>query len=134
MIHNARIARLAGFMSSVETVNRSLRQVLADSQVAALSIAVLLLWSLDATFQGLWDPAYRVAAFLVTSIAIWGVPYHSLQLTAAERFSLLSTFYFLYSAIGSLSAAWLLSQWVYGVDPFRSLAICGSKLTGGKCA
>jgi hypothetical protein len=122
------------FVSSPQTAKRALRQVLTDSQVAAVSIALLLLWSLDAVFRGLWDPAYRLGAFLLTAIAIWNIPYLSPGVTAADRFMLISAFYFLYSAIACLAAAWLLSRWVYGTGPLRSLIVCGSKLTGRKHA
>jgi hypothetical protein len=57
------------------TVKRTLRQVLADSHVAAITIALLLLWTLDAMFRALWEPLYRVGAFLVTAILIWDLPY-----------------------------------------------------------
>lgn len=118
------------FVSSTGTVKRSLRQVLADSHVAAVSIAVLLLWALDAVFRGLWDPVYRLGVFLLTAVAILDIPY--LSSTGADRFMLISTLYFLYSAIVSFSAAWFLSRWVYGLGPLRSLAACRSRLTGRK--
>ena len=122
----------AAFISSPEAVNRSLRQVLADSHVAAVAIALLLLWSLDLAFRGLWDPVYRLGVFLFTAIAIWGLPYLSPTLTAADRFMLINTFYFLYIAIMSLSTAWLVSRWVYGMGPLRSLVACRKRLTGRK--
>jgi hypothetical protein len=109
-------------------MKRTLRQVLADSHVAAVAIAVLLLATLDATFRGLWDAVYRVGVFLFTAIAIWDIPYISPRPTAADRLMPISTFYFLYSAIASLSGAWGLSRWVYGTGPLRSLIACGAKL------
>ena len=118
----------AAFMSSQETVKRSLRQVLEDSQVAAVSIALLLLWSLDSAVRGLWDPAYRVGAFLVTAIAIWDIPDWSPGGNFADRSMLIIALYYLYSAIASLLAAWLLSRWVYGRGPLDSLAACRSRL------
>ena len=117
---------------SRESVERSLRQVLADSHVSAVAIVLLLLWSLDAAFRGLWEPAYRVGAFLLNAIAIWDIPYHSPTLTAADRLMWIGTFYFFYSAIGSFLAAWLLSRWVYGMGPLRSLAACRRNLIGRK--
>jgi len=109
-------------------MERSLRRVLADSYVAAVAIAVLLLWSLDSAFRGLWDPVYRLGVFLLTAIAIRDIPYLPPTPTAADHFMLISSSYFLYSAIASLSAAWLLSRWVYGTGPLCSLARCRSKL------
>jgi hypothetical protein len=110
-------------------MNRSLRQVLADSHVAAVTVAVLLLWSLDGAFRAVWIPVSRAVEFLFTALAIFDIPYFPRTLTAADRLTLMSAFYFLYSAIASLSAAWFLSRWVYGVGPIRSLVMCCSKLT-----
>ena len=119
---------------SREIVKRPLRRVLADSHVAAVAIALLLLWALNGAFWTLWDPVYRVGRFLFTAIAIWDLPYFSTKPTAIDRLMLISTFYFLYSALASLLAAWLLSRWVYGVGPLRSLAVCRSKLIRRKNA
>ena len=106
----------------------SLREVLADSHIAAVAIAVLLFWSLDEVFWALWDPLCRVAAFLFTAIAILDIPYYSPGLSYKDRLTLVSTFLYLYSAVISLSAAWLLSHWVYGVGPFRCLSAYRSRL------
>jgi len=35
-----------------ETVKRSLREILADSYISAVALAVLLLWSLDSGWKG----------------------------------------------------------------------------------
>jgi hypothetical protein len=121
-------------VGSREIVKRPLRRVLADSHVAAVAIALLLLWALNGAFWTLWDPVYRMGRFLFTAIAIWDIPYFSIKPTAIDRLMLISTFYFLYSALVSLLAAWLLSRWVYGVGPLRSLAVCRSKLIGRKHA
>ena len=111
-----------------------LRQVLADSHVAAVTIAVLLMWALDATFRGLWDPAYDLGAFVLTGIAIWDIPYMSPTPTVADRLMLITTAYFVYSAVVCSLAAWLLSRWVYGMGPLRILATYGSRLIGRKHA
>ena len=119
---------------SRETVEHSLRQVLQDSHVGVVTIALLLLWSLDYAFQGLWEPAYRLGVFLITAIAIWDIPYSSAGNTAVDRFMLIITLHFLYSAMVSLSAAWMLSRWVFGRGPLGSLTAYHSKLTGRKRA
>jgi hypothetical protein len=100
----------------------SLRQILADSHVAAVAIAMLLLWSLDTASRGFWIPVFRAAAFLFTAIAILDIPYFSPTLTVADRFMLVTTSIHLYLAVVAFSAAWLLSRWIYGVGPIRSLA------------
>lgn len=109
-----------------------LRQVLADSHVAAVAISLLLLWALDAAFRGLWNPIYDAGAFVFTAIAIRDIPF--LSATTADRLTLISTVYFLYSATVSLGAAWLLSRWVYGMGPVRSLILRRSNLAGRKDA
>lgn len=111
-------------------MKRSLRDALAESHTAAVAIAVLLVWSLDGAFRALWDPAFRAVSFLFTAIAIFDIPYFSPTLTIADWFTLTTTLFYLYSAIISFSAAWLLSRWVYGVGPLRSLMSYRSKLTG----
>jgi hypothetical protein len=111
-----------------------LRQVLADSHVAAVTIAVLLLGVLDAMCRGLWDPLYDLGAFVFTGIAIWDIPYISPTPTVADRLMLIITVHFVYSALIGILGAWLLSRWVYGMGPLRSLTACRSKLTGRRDA
>jgi|SRR5215470_9566648 len=111
-----------------------LRQVLATSHVAAVAIVVLLMWTVDAAFRGLWDPIYRLGSFAFTAIAIWGVPYIPPMPTVLDRLMLFTTAIYLYSAIICCLGAWLLSRWVYGMGPLRSLPACGRKLIGRKDA
>jgi hypothetical protein len=111
-------------------VTRSLRKVLADSHVAAVAIALLLLWTFDSAFRGLWDPVYRAVVFVFTAIAIWDIPYFSF--TTVDRLMLIRTCYFLYSAIATLAAASLLSRWVYGRGPVAILVVCISNLRESK--
>ena len=103
----------------------SLRQILADSHVAAVAIALLLLWSLDGLVDALWVPLSRAIEFLVTAVAILDVPYFSRILTTADRLNLLVVGGYLYSALASFFAAWVLSHWVYGAGPLRSLISYG---------
>lgn len=109
-----------------------LRQVLADSHVAAITIAALLMWTIDATFRALWDPIYALGAFVAAGIAIWDIPYISPRPTVFDRLMLIVTGYLLYSAIVCFLAAWFLSRWIYDMGPLRSLSACRSKLIGRK--
>ena len=95
--------------------SKSLSQVLAESHIAAVAIAVLLLWTLDEGVRGLWTLVVPAADFVVTAIAIRGIPY--------VRIPVIWTFTVLYllGSFMSLAAAWLLSRWVYGVGPLASL-------------
>jgi hypothetical protein len=104
-----------------EPLKLPIRQALADSNVAAVTIAVLLLWSLDSVFRGLWDPVFDLGVFLFTAVAIWDIPYLSPTTTTTDRAMLIITCSFLYSSIVCVSAAWLLSRWVYGIGPLRCL-------------
>ncbi len=112
----------------------SLRQVLADSHVAAVTIALLLLWSIENAFAALWDPASRAFRFMATAVAIHDIPYFSPTLTAEDRALLVFSGEYLYLFVVSLSAAWLVSKWVYGVGPVRALSEERSKLIGRKDA
>jgi hypothetical protein len=110
----------------------SLRRVLADSHIAAVTIAVLVMWALVGTFRGLWAPAYRLGAFVLTAIAIWDIPYIPPKPTLADNLMLISAGYYLYSALVCLLGAQLLSHWVYDMGPLQSLTAYGSKLIGRK--
>jgi hypothetical protein len=107
-----------------------LRQALADSHVAAVTVAVFLVWALDSACRGLWDPVYRLGAFVFTGIAILDIPYISANPTTADRLMLIVTGYYFYSAIVCLLGAGFVSRWVYGMGPFRCLMLCGRRLTG----
>ena len=103
-------------------------KALAASHVAAVTIAVLLLWSLDAAFRALWPPLSRVIDFVLTGIAILDIPYLSPGLTVTDRSMLMIASGYLYEAVISFFGAWLLSRWAYGVGPFSTLAGCGREV------
>jgi hypothetical protein len=115
-----------------ERMKPSLRELLAESHIAAVAIAVLLLWSLDSGFRALWRPLSHVLGFLFTAVAILDMPYFSFGLE--ERVILITTFFYLLAALISLAAAWLLSHSVYGRSPLRSLSTYRAKLTRSKNA
>jgi hypothetical protein len=48
-------------------VRPSLRETLADTHIAAVTVAVLIVGALDGTFQALWAPLSSVAGFLLTA-------------------------------------------------------------------
>ncbi|MGB7283529.1 MAG: hypothetical protein WBE13_14785 [Candidatus Acidiferrum sp.] len=100
----------------------SLREFLADSHISAVAIAVLLLWSLELAAKALWGALSVAASFLFTAVAILDIPYFSPTLTRVDRLMWIATGFYLFNASMSLAAAWLLSRWVYGVGPLRSLS------------
>ena len=109
----------------------SLREVLADSHVAAVAIVVLLLWSMDSAYRALWEPSYSALSYLITAMLILDIPYIS---PVMNHPMWLMTFAYLYGAITCLFAAWLLSRWVYGVGPLRSLSKYHGKIRRRKHA
>jgi hypothetical protein len=105
-------------------------QVLADSHIAAVAIAVLLLRSLESGVRILEHPFYRVVDFLINAVATRGIPSGSGTFTFIDW---LMPFGYLINTITTLGAAWLVSRWVYGVGPFDSLSRCHARLTRRSC-
>lgn len=103
-------------------MKNSLREVVAESNVAAVAIALLLLWALDSAFRGIWDLVRRAAGPLLTAAGIPGISLFIPRIDLEYMFS------YLYTAAVCLSAAALLSRWAYGVGPLRSLSECRSRL------
>lgn len=99
----------------------SLREVLAHSGVAAISIAVLLLYSLDMAFRALWIPLSRLGVFLITALAIRDIPYHATTLTWSDRMVIAASAMYLYAALAGICAAISLSRWVFGIGPLQTL-------------
>jgi len=111
--------------TSGENVKPSLREILAGSDVAAVAIAVLLFWSLNSacwSLVPLSGPLSRAAEFLITAVAIHGIPYSSSTLDVTDLLALFTTFAYLFYSFAYLASAWLLSRWVYGVGPLRGFS------------
>jgi hypothetical protein len=100
-----------------ESVKPSLREILADSHISAVAIAVLIVWSFDSLFHALWKPFLTVLNLLFTAMAIRGIP----QSAHRFGFSLFLMFSYLAGSFIGIAAAWLLSLWVYDSGPLRSL-------------
>jgi len=111
-------------------VKFGLREILAQSHVAGVAIAVLLLWTLDNAFRALWGPVSRVGTFVYTAVAILRIPYFNPRLDWPDRTMLMMTLLYLSGAVVYLLGAWLLSHWVYGMGPLRSLRECHARFTG----
>lgn len=108
-------------------MRRSLREVLADSHIAAITIVSLLLGAIDCAFQAIWWPLIQLAEFLATAVAILDIPFIS---WGRNRYLLINACIYLLSAVMNLAGAWFLSRWVFGVGPFRSLSSYHNKLIG----
>jgi hypothetical protein len=108
-------------------MKRSLREVLAQSHVASVTIAVLLLGFINTAFQTFWTLIAPALSVLATAIAIFGIPFISWTYT---RMSLITASTYVCSAAINFSAAWLLSRWIYRSGPFRSLIRYYDELIG----
>ena len=109
-------------LTRARPANNSLRDAMGQSRVAAVSIAILLFWSLYAAVNGLWTPIFRALNFAFEAVAILDIPYFSRQLTGMDRVMLSQTFSFLFAACVAFFSAWLLSRWIYGTGPFHALS------------
>jgi len=93
-----------------------------------VAVAVLLLWSFDSVLDALWDPIFSAISFLITAVALLGLPYIPPQFSFSQRSMLISTSFYLLEALICFAAAWILSHWVYGMSPLRSLKSYGERL------
>ena len=100
-------------------MNTDIREVLIESHVAAIAIAVLLLWFIDLSLRAIWEPIYRIGSFFIAAVAILDIPYF--QFGASERFVLVTAALFAMQALICLCLAWALSWSVYRASPFSSL-------------
>ena len=99
-------------------IMKSLRTILADSQIAAIAIAVLLFLSLYSACWALWLPLQAAASFLL-DLAMSRDPYSA---SALDRVVVLVATSWLFYSLAYFAAAELLSRWVYGMGPLRSLS------------
>lgn len=96
----------------------SLREILAESHVAPITTAVLLLDAFGAVISSLRVPATDI---LVQSIA---PPSDTNPIWQQQKFldSLLDCGLGLFVALAELAAAWLIARWVYGTTPLSALS------------
>jgi hypothetical protein len=106
-------------------MSRSFRQILAESRIPALTIAILIIWALDSGVRALNAPLFGIIDFVTNTVAIGGIPYHFGRFFWRSWIMALS---YAFTAIIYLCAAWILSRWVFGIGPFRSLRECCAKL------
>lgn len=110
----------------------TLRKILADSHIAAVTISLLLFFSLKSFLQALPHPLLDALGFVITAVAIRGVPYIPHPLDVADKMTLLGTAPLLYNALTCFIAASLMSRWIYRATPLRVLSAYWSKLSGRK--
>jgi hypothetical protein len=108
-------------------VTPCLRKTLADSHVSAVAVVVLLLFSFGRLAHALPALLPWVVDFLLTAIAVRGLP--SVSFTVADRLMLTTPITGLFTAFAGFAAAWLLARWVHGVGPFRCLYAFRAEVT-----
>jgi hypothetical protein len=109
----------------VQNVKPDLREILARSHVAAIAIVVLLLSSFGSLVRAIATPFPDVADYVATAVAILAAPAGSVT----DRITLAIAAAHLVDGCIALVAAGLLSRWVYGVGPLRSLSMYQTKTT-----
>ena len=106
-------------------MNMSFRKMLGHSHVAAITIAMLLMFS---SLRAIQEPALRVSVFVGTAMAIGDfsrIPHSFYPFT---RLKLLVSALDFAEALLGFGVAWGLSKWVYGVGPLRCLRGYGNKI------
>jgi hypothetical protein len=104
-------------VTEITPARATIRKLLADSHIGAVSIAVLLFWALDSIFLALWEPLYAAGSFVLKAIAILDIP----LMTFSTEYLLILVFSYTVEATASLIVARLLSKWLYGVGPLQCL-------------
>jgi hypothetical protein len=102
-------------------VKTSLREVLADSNIAAIAIAMLLVWSLDWTVRGFWSQLGGPIEFIVRMLMMRFIPSFSDVVYLSDRVDLFVTISDFFCALIGVAAAWILSRWVFGAGPIKCL-------------
>lgn len=110
-------------------MKRSLREVLVASHVAAVAIALLLVWALAATFQVLIGlVVYLLVSLVFTIVAMLGGPHNSYSASSPSYWLVAIA---LFQGAAGLLAAFLLSRFAFGKNPLRVLREYWGKLTRG---
>lgn len=97
----------------------SLRDVLRSSHVATATIVILFITAIECTWEFLSIPVSRAALFLFNTVAILDIPYHAFSIT--DRIDIAVGLVYAAAALANIFAAWILSCWVFGMGPLRSL-------------
>lgn len=98
----------------------SLRKMLAASHVAAATIAILLFLSLEGFYVAAFQAVRRVVFFQLPTN--YQSPNYRGQFELTDPWMWTVAIEGIVSAFAIIFSAWLLSRWIYGVNPLRSLA------------
>lgn len=100
-------------------MKRSVRQVLAETHIAAVAIALLLLWSFLTIFQQLFVRILGGIDYLTTIFVEHRFP--SFDGSFGDRTEPAVRIMLFSLALVDIGAACLLSRWVYSAGPVKSL-------------
>jgi hypothetical protein len=111
-------------------VRPTLREVLANSHIAAVAIVVLLVWSVSSGVPAVGRPLLAVVSYFGQMVAIHYNPsvYDVGDLSVFYWFSQISTITDFLEAVILFTAAWALSRWAYKMGMCRSLIECRARL------
>lgn len=109
-------------------MQRSLREVLADSHVAVATVAILLFWCLVLVFRAVLGPLYEVAVFIIWTVSVGSSPYR--PFSELNGFRLLTSLIDLSIACFYFFSAWLLTRKTYRLNPFELLTAYARRLKG----
>ena len=102
-----------------------LRDVLRESHVGAITIALLLFLACDALQMAvtfLWATVWPLVNPLIASHSQLNVVWSALAVSRMAWFALPNAISALLSAAAGLLGAWLVARWVYGTGPLHVLA------------
>ncbi|MGA7794188.1 MAG: hypothetical protein WCA19_14225 [Candidatus Acidiferrales bacterium] len=104
------------------------REVLAYSHIAAIAIAVLLVWSIDSGVKAVLSLlvlAFEFSDSVVTAGLMWWQNGINLMRSRDMFFDpslFVMTMKYFFWTVSSFGAAWIVSRCVYGVGPLRTLS------------
>ena len=114
-------------------MERSLRKTLSDSHIAAVAIAVLIVWSIDWASKVLFSLlvlGFVFSGSVVMNGLMWWhdgiIPVGSRDMFFDRSLSIMTLEYLFWTVI-TYGAAWIVSRCVYVVGPLRTLSTYGAK-------
>jgi hypothetical protein len=108
----------------------SLRSVLAKSHVAAIALALLILWAVGSMFWGLEGPVRDLLTYIGTGVLILDIP--TAPPPFEVRMTMITSAGLLLTGLGEFGFACLVSAWVYRTGPMTALkAVCDELRSAG---
>jgi hypothetical protein len=108
-------------MATNLTLTHGFRSKLAETHIAVVAVAVLVMWSLDGFFRLAWISLSAALWLIAKAADFLNIPYVfdvAQSLTRTNSSIVGGTFF---NFLSPLTCALLISRSVYGVRPFRAL-------------